>query len=266
MTTRLLAAAVGLAILLPAVIFGGVLAVDLIVFGVLVLISYEYTAMAFPDDRPAQQAWLTVAVVGAFVVGLLGGPAHWGPALLAAGLGTMVWVTLRPGEVPKSADRFGRLAAGLLWLSLLGFLPQIRRLEDGLTWIFVVLAISWLSDTGGYFAGRSFGKTKLYPAISPKKTWEGVLGGMGMATTGMVVIKLVALDALGVFDCVILGTAVSLGGVIGDLCESMVKRSFHVKDAGNILPGHGGMLDRIDSVLFVGPLVYLYATWVMGVV
>ena len=267
MTTRLLAAAVGLAILLPIVIFGGVMAVDIIVILVTLLIVYEYTAMAFPDDRVPQQAFMTFSVLVPFGIGLYWGLERWGIALLGAAIASMIWVTLRPGdEIPKAADRFGRVVAGNLWLSLLGFLPLIRRLEDGLAWIFVVLALSWLSDTGGYFAGKGFGKNKLYPRISPKKTWEGVFGGMALATVGMFVIRAVALPSMGPLDCVILGTVVSGSGVIGDLSESMLKRSFDVKDAGNILPGHGGMLDRIDSVMFVAPLVFGYATWVMGVV
>ncbi len=263
MITRLAAAAVGLAILLPAVIFGGELAVEIIVPLVALLIVYEYAAMAFPDDRPAQQAFLSVGVLAPYAIGMYAGLAHWGPALLGAMVAAMIWTTLRPGpELSGAADRFGRLAAGIGWLSLLGFLPWIRRFDQGLSWVFVVLAISWLGDTGGYFAGRFFGKTPLYPRISPKKTREGVVGGMALATAGMFVARAVALPALTVVDCLVLGIVVCGAGVLGDLGESMLKRAFEVKDAGNILPGHGGMLDRIDSVMFVAPLVYGYVVLV----
>lgn len=263
MIERLVAAAVGLALLLPAVIFGGELAVEILVPAVMLLIVYEYASMAFPDDRPVQQAFLSVAVLAPYAVGLYVGLAHWGPALLAAMGAAMLWTTLRPGpELSRAADRFGRLAGGIGWLSLLGFLPWIRRFDDGLAWVFVVLAISWLGDTGGYFAGRFLGKTPLYPRISPKKTREGVVGGMAFATVGMFVVRATAIPALTPVDCLVLGTVVCGAGVLGDLGESMLKRAFEVKDSGTILPGHGGMLDRIDSVMFVAPLVYGYVVWV----
>ena len=103
------------------------------------------------------------------------------------------------------------------------------------------------------------GGTKLYPKVSPKKTWEGVAGGVILATVGALVVRWVGLPALSVVDCLILGPVLCLAGVAGDLAESMMKRSFDVKDSGWILPGHGGLLDRIDSLLFVAPLLY---TWV----
>ncbi len=266
MKTRLLAAVVGLSILLPAVIFGGTLAVEIIVPLVLCLVVLEYTAMAFPEDLTAQRGFMAISVGLPYASAMYAGLEHWGPALLGVAILSMIWVTLRPGaELSRAADRFGRLMGGTTWLSLLTFLALLRRLDEGLAWVFVVLAISWLSDTGAYFAGKGFGKRKLYERISPKKTWEGVAGGMTTATIGMFVIRAVALPSMSVVDCVILGTVVSGAGVIGDLAESMLKRAFDVKDAGNLLPGHGGFLDRIDSVLFVAPLVYCYAVVVMGV-
>lgn len=266
MKTRLLAAVVGLSFLIPALIWGGVVAVEIIAGVVLLLVVYEYASMAFPTDRNPQMGFLGVVVALSYGTALYGQANHWAIVLLLCMVASMVWVTARPGpELSGAADRFGRLAAGLGWLSLLTFLPLLRRLDSGLAWVFLVLAISWCGDTGGYFAGRTFGKHKLYERISPKKTWEGVVGGMALAVVGVFGVRALGLPELTPLDCVLLGTIVSFAGVVGDLSESMLKRSFDVKDAGNLLPGHGGFLDRIDSVLFVAPLVYGYAVLLKGV-
>lgn len=266
MKTRLLAAAVGLLILLPTLFWGGTLGVEILVPLVLLVVVTEYAAMAFPDDSTWGALWLGAALACSYSAGLYGPEGWWGPSLLAITLATMIAVTLRPGPVlSHAADRFARHIAGVSWLSLLAAIPLLRRLDDGLAWVFVVLVISWCGDTGGYFAGRFFGRTKLYPRISPKKTWEGVAGGMAFASVGLVVVRAVALPVLSVVDCVVMGVIFCGAGVLGDLSESMLKRAFDVKDSGWIMPGHGGLLDRIDSVLFVGPLVYGYAVWVKGI-
>lgn len=264
MKTRLIAGLSGLAVLLPSIIWGGSLAVQIIVLLALAICTYEFASMAFPDDRNPAMAWLGTgvylgyAVSFAFPEQLVAFFALWVPA-------TLIFVTLRPGEdIARAADRAGRHILGLAWLSLLPMLVRLRDLPDGLAWIFVVLGIAWLGDTGAYFAGRSFGKHKLYERISPKKTVEGMVGGIVTATLGVFVITRIGLPSASIVDCLVLGVVGCVAGVLGDLSESMLKRAFGVKDAGSIMPGHGGLLDRIDSVLFVGAVVYGYATLVMA--
>jgi len=258
--TRLLAAFVGLAVLIPALIFGGVPAVDLIVALVGVAVVSEYAAMAFPGDTRVAGLWLLGCLGLTYGVALYVDLAAWGPALLLVFLASMAAVTFRPGEeLGDGADRYARLVAGIGWLGLLTFIPLLRRLDDGLGWVFLVLAISWCGDTGGYFAGKYLGKRKLYPRISPKKTWMGVFGGMALAVVGVFGVRALGLPQLTPLDCVALGIVMTAAGVVGDLSESMLKRAFDVKDSGWLMPGHGGLLDRIDSVLFVAPLVYVYA-------
>ena len=121
-----------------------------------------------------------------------------------------------------------------------------------------MLLIAWFGDTGGYFGGRFFGKTKLYEAVSPKKTWAGAIGGMLGSVLAVVLLKEVHLHQLTWIDVVLIGVPGSILGQMGDLAESLLKRSVGVKDSGALLPGHGGMLDRIDAVLFIAPYVYLY--------
>lgn len=127
--------------------------------------------------------------------------------------------------------------------------------------VFFVLATTLLSDTGGYFAGRAYGKHKIAPKISPKKSWEGLLGSIAFAGLAGVVVGLI-FDLLGYqvpyawYVLLVLGMANSIVGFFGDLVESLLKRDADVKDSGSLLPGHGGMLDRIDGVLFTLPFSY----------
>ena len=266
MLTRILAAGVGLAVILPAIIFGGELAVEILVPFFMLIVLQEYASMAFPEDRNVAFGWLALGSAGIYLPWIYGDDTGSVPAAVAfVVLATMVFVTLRPGpDISRAADHFGRYVAGMAWIGFLAFLVPLRRLDDGLAWIFLVMTISWCGDTGGYFAGKYLGRYKLYPRISPKKTWEGVFGGMALATVGVFVVRAVGLPSLTPVDCVVLGVVLCGAGVIGDLSESMLKRAFDVKDSGWIMPGHGGILDRIDSILFVTPLLYGYAVFVKG--
>lgn len=263
MVTRLIAALVGLAVLLPALVLGGTTAVEIIVPLAALLCVLEYAAMAFPDDRAVATAWMTLGAGAVYAAALYapGAPVAWLAGVVV--IATLIFVTLRPGaSLEGAADRIGRYLVGMGWIGLLGFLPLVRRLEHGLAWVFLILVISWLGDTGAYFAGRFFGKRKLHPRVSPKKTWAGAVGGVVAAALGALVVREVASLDLGVAEALLLAAALCVAGILGDLSESLLKRSFSVKDSGWILPGHGGMLDRIDSLLFVAPLLYGYLVWV----
>jgi phosphatidate cytidylyltransferase len=257
-STRLAAGIVGLAVVLPVLWWGGVLGVQLLVVITSIVCLVEYSKMAFPGDRPVA----LVALLAGWIVlhAVLHHPSV--PSLLGAGagltMGAMAVATLRIGEdISGAADRAARGLLGIGWIGLLSFLPLIRHGPDGIAWIFVVLTVSWLGDTGAYFAGRAFGRHTLYAKVSPKKTWEGALGGITLATVGLFVVSEIGLPQMSALDVLILGPLLCVVGIVGDLAESMVKRSFGVKDAGRIMPGHGGLLDRLDSVLFVAP-----ATWI----
>jgi phosphatidate cytidylyltransferase len=137
-------------------------------------------------------------------------------------------------------------------------------LPEGASWLFITLAIAFGTDTFAYFAGRAFGKHKLYPEVSPKKTWEGGVGGLlGGVVVTLGFGSLWLLPELPMIHAVILGALGSACGQVGDLVESMLKRGFGVKDSGNLLPGHGGMLDRVDGLLFVAPIVFYYAQLIL---
>ena len=149
-------------------------------------------------------------------------------------------------------------AAGVLLPLLLGSLVRIHSAEKGRFFILIPFALAFLSDSGAYFAGLKFGKHKLAPTISPKKTIEGVIGGMLAAVLGMIVYCLVLevffqLKANYLF-AILYGLVGSAAGVFGDQCFSVIKRQTGIKDYGNLIPGHGGILDRFDSMMIVGPL------------
>lgn len=143
----------------------------------------------------------------------------------------------------------------------LGLLILIDRFPKGNLWVFFLLAIIFLGDTGAFYFGRSFGKHKLYPAVSPGKTWEGAIGGLFSSLIAALVFFLfIPLYQWGV-AIIGLTAALSIAGQIGDLAESVIKRTYGAKDSGSILPGHGGILDRIDGLLFSIPILYIYLSW-----
>ena len=124
--------------------------------------------------------------------------------------------------------------------------------------IFFLLIVVWLGDAGAYYVGKRFGKHKLAPRISPKKTVEGLVGGIITSVIAAVVIHLTFFPQMQLIHAIIVGIVLSVTGVIGDLAESMWKRSAAVKDSGTLIPGHGGFLDRFDSILFTAPILYVY--------
>jgi phosphatidate cytidylyltransferase len=148
---------------------------------------------------------------------------------------------------------------GLVYLSLLPlFLPELRRLPGGREWLILFLLIVWSADTGAYFVGKKWGKTKLYSKVSPKKTVEGSIGGLLSSLAVALAFKARFVPQHGWLYIGFLALFVSGVSQVGDLCESLLKRAFDKKDSGSWLPGHGGFLDRFDSVVFSLPIMYAW--------
>ena len=166
----------------------------------------------------------------------------------------MSMLLLLRGYIPASIHPGGAILTSLLSGTLIVF-PR------GLWWLLTVLLGVWGFDAAAFFSGRYFGRHRLAPRISPAKSWEGVLGGLVLSITAAL---LLTVKPLGVpwYLAVILGIVLGIAAVVGDLAESLIKRQTHVKDSGQIMPGHGGMLDRIDSVLFVLIVVYFFAHFI----
>lgn len=150
------------------------------------------------------------------------------------------------------------LYAGLL----LSYVVALRLLPLGEQLVYLALAITWATDTGAYFAGRSFGRHSFFPRISPRKTLEGAIGGIVSGVlAGIALIFVFGLDLIALLPLTLVA---ALAAELGDLAESFIKRQLGTKDASRLIPGHGGMLDRLDSVVFVAVAVYFWATWVGG--
>jgi len=161
--------------------------------------------------------------------------------------------------------RFGSVMLSLIYVPvLLGFMVDMARYENGFALVFSLAILNSAVDTGGYFAGILFGKRPLFKVLSPKKTLEGLVGSFVL--TIIVSIGLVAfLLLLALWQCVVVALAVVVCGVVGDLFECALKRERGVKDASHVIPGHGGVLDRIDALLFNAPLVWFLFLYIFDV-
>jgi phosphatidate cytidylyltransferase len=155
--------------------------------------------------------------------------------------------------------------AGILYIGwLLSHFVALRGLESGRDWVLFALFVTFASDSAAYFIGRAWGRHPLAPDISPKKTLEGAIGGViGAIIASLLLVMLLDLP-IGYGAAILLAIAVSVFGQIGDLFESLFKRNMGVKDSGNTIPGHGGFLDRMDSVVFAGVVVYYYVILFIG--
>ena len=155
---------------------------------------------------------------------------------------------------------WGITLAGALYVGWLGtYFILVRALPNGMLWTTAALVTAWLTDTGAYLAGTRLGRHQFFPLISPRKTWEGALGGWIAAPLTTVAVGLIL--GLPLIHCAILGFSIGIAATFGDLAESLLKRQTGVKDSSNLVPGHGGMLDRIDSLLFTAVVTFYYLTW-----
>lgn len=154
--------------------------------------------------------------------------------------------------------------AGILYLGfLLSHFVTIRQRSDGLWWVLLAFALTWIIDAAAYLVGRAFGKHRWWPRLSPKKTWEGLIGGTVAGIIAAPLLGMWWLD-LSPWLGLLLGVLAAILDPLGDLAVSLFKRMARAKDSGNLIPGHGGILDRLDSLLFVVPLVTYFALFVAG--
>jgi phosphatidate cytidylyltransferase len=216
----------------------------------------EYAGMAFPDDRPARAALVVLGLLVAASV-LTGTLAWTGAAISTAVIGGLVLPLRRTQDLALALNRVGLLVLGVLYVGF--FVPHIallREQPDGWRWVLFTVYTAMGSDSGAYFAGRAWGSRKLLPAVSPSKTVEGALGGFAGAVIIALICRLAFFSQLGPRETVGVALAIAALAALGDLCESAIKRAFGAKDSGWIIPGHGGILDRLDSLLF--PFVFAY--------
>jgi phosphatidate cytidylyltransferase len=192
-----------------------------------------------------------------------------GLVLAASVVGTLIWQLLRP-PVGHPTQSWALTLGAALWLGwLISHFVLLRDLSSpfglgiGTRWLVLMFLVTWINDSAAYFVGKAIGRHPCAPYLSPKKTWEGTAGGWigGLIATMLLGYWLVDLPWI---HGLILGALVATIAPFGDLAKSMIKRQMGVKDFSALIPGHGGMFDRIDSLLFVAPVIYYYAVLVIG--
>ena len=221
---------------------------------------HEYFGMALPDrpvERVAGIAWGILVTAGV----ISGRSEGWGSGLALALMAGLVMVLLAGrADLAGAVQRLGTSLLGILYVGFFtGHIVLLRTSEDGRAWVLFTVFSAMGSDTGGYFAGRAFGRHKLAPAISPGKTIEGTIGAVVGAMFIAWLCRMTFFPALAPREALVLGAAISVLAQLGDLCESALKRAFGAKDSGWIIPGHGGILDRLDSLLFPVVFAFYYA-------
>nr|WP_221276971.1 phosphatidate cytidylyltransferase [Deinobacterium chartae] len=255
---------VGLPLMLPVLLFAGWLGVR------------EYVGMVRGADidvrRKALLLFSVLIIVASYPnlpeVPWIGG--SWREVVLTAALFyLLILEVVRPGERPL--ERIVYSGFGLLYVPwLLGYFLQLRatpNLEDGFGYLLLPLMAAFATDVGGFFFGKLFGRRKLAPEVSPAKTVEGAMGGLVFSFVMVFLVGRVLegfLFNLNVYDALLYSLMVSSAAQLGDLAESIIKRSLGAKDSGQFLPGHGGILDRLDSLLFAVPISYFFVTIVAG--
>jgi phosphatidate cytidylyltransferase len=252
---------------LPIIIYVIGFAPSLVFYGLLYLVILaslrEYYGIA-AVDLPRVVKGSGYLLLSLLVLLVVRGEIYLVPAIIVlwAFVPMTLFMLAPPSLDTELTGKLGKAALGLIYVGLpLTMLCVIYRYPRGSLWIFFLLAVIFASDTGAFYSGRLLGKHKLYKAISPGKTWEGAGGGL---LAGLVVglwflhlFRLADIDpGVALFVAVLVAS-----GQVGDLVESMLKRSHGVKDSGRTLPGHGGILDRIDGLLFAVPILYIYLTF-----
>ncbi len=181
--------------------------------------------------------------------------------LALAVLLTLIVRTLSGRALTQAVQEVGVTFLGLMYVCFLfGYLVLIREQGDGRAWVFFLFLLIWAGDTGAYYVGRTFGKHKLLEKISPNKTVEGAVGGLASTLAAAWLCRYFLFPHLSVLSITFLALVLGVAGQVGDLAESLIKRASGAKDSGTLFPGHGGILDRFDGILFAAPVLY-YAVW-----
>lgn len=265
---RILTAAVLIPLVLAALWFLPTSWVTLIVGAVILLGAWEWTALMSLSAVPQRLGYVAlVAVLGGLACRNLTDVRISELIMLVSLLwwiAAFVWILFYPAGLPAGSRRLP-LKGVVGVLVLVPAIPAVAMLHAmGPLWLLLLLVIIWAADTGAYFAGRALGKHKLAPRVSPGKTWEGFAGGMlAGAVVSVVAVWLFQLETSGLAVLILCAAAVVVTSVVGDLTESMFKRHAEIKDSGTIFPGHGGVLDRLDSLLAAAPIFVLSIWWVL---
>ena len=265
LAVRIATAAVGTPLILLLLYKGAPWGFYLLALPVTLVAAWELFSMTHPGDRPSQLMGVGMAAVTSAATYFADGDARIiVTTMICVPLAGPLLTLVRLGDMKTAALRACAMGFGPLFVGIpVTLLAMIRRDLGDAGAGFVVLAImfAWFGDTGGYFAGRFLGRHKLYEAVSPKKTVEGAIGGLAGSVIGALLAHFWFLPSLSLAHGIPLALLAGALGQAGDLGESLLKRSFGVKDSGAIVPGHGGILDRVDALMLTSAVTYLYSLW-----
>jgi phosphatidate cytidylyltransferase len=268
LAVRLATAAVGAPLIVALLYKGPPWGFFLLVFAATLIGSWELFNMTHPGDRVSQAMGTGMSAIASIATYVAEGDSKiLITALVGIPLAAPLLTLVRLGDMKTAALRTCALGFGPLYVGVpLSLLAVMRRDLAGTVgpgFVVVAIMFAWFADTGGYFAGRFLGKRKLYEAVSPKKTVEGALGGLVGSVIGALFAHFWFLPELSLAHGIPLALAASVFGQAGDLGESVLKRSTGVKDSGAIVPGHGGILDRVDALMLTSTVTFLYTLWVV---
>lgn len=232
-------------------------------YAVCILATFEWRSALRASGRRVSQWPITVAIIGMGVATWAGKSEGLIVALLVGCAGVVAWRVVDERIENTLADSLASMFT-LLWIPFLAsFFLLMAQAHDGWQRVFIVIFAVSGNDTGALAAGMAFGKHKMAPRVSPNKTWEGFAGGVLLGTVAASVLAYFILDGDWKTGA-LAGAAAAVGGVVGDLAESAIKRDISVKDMSSFLPGHGGILDRIDSMLVAAPVAYVVFALLLG--
>ncbi|MBN2397448.1 MAG: phosphatidate cytidylyltransferase [Deltaproteobacteria bacterium] len=255
---------VAVPLLFALVLYGSSLLFSIVITLVIAWGVYEYNVMVFREKYYLEK---TEGLIIALLIPLsayLGGIQVMFAAVTFSFIIVFLLFLLKAKDGQADFTALVRVVFGFMYIPLLmSYIILLRCSEAGITWIFFVICAAFLGDISAFYVGTSLGKTKLMPTVSAGKTVEGAVGSTAGTMLGCVLFKLLFLHDLPLIHAITLGFLGSIIGQLGDLCESTVKRTAMVKDSGSLLPGHGGILDRLDSLLFLIPFVYYYRVLVI---
>ncbi len=265
MLRRILTAVIGLPILI-AIIILGLPWLTLLVGAIALLATLEFLALAQKRDlepfAPLALVWtLAFIVTGHFIATGDLGRITLSYAFAAGLLASFLWAFFARGRQNLTLD-WGYTVGGAIYVGwFLSYALLLRGLDHGWQWVLLMLIGTFATDTFAFLVGKAVGRHKMVPSISPGKTWEGAAAGLAAAMIAVPLLSSVLGIDMAVWKAVLLGVLVGVLAQVGDLVESMLKRLSRAKDSGKILPGHGGFLDRLDSVVFNIVIVYYFAIW-----
>ena len=236
-----------------------------VVMATVVLGQYEFLRLVYPDEFPPVAYWglflVPLSTISFYLNPFFSG---WFP-LVGILILLLIFQVFFYKDIKKVLGETGVVILGVIYIGwLLSHLVLLRGFPNGEWVIFFLFLVTWAGDSGAYYAGKIWGKRKLYAEVSPGKTVAGSVGGLACSIAVSFIGKILFLPSFSYLDCLGLGILLGVLGQLGDLTESLLKRSSGKKDSGQLIPGHGGILDKVDSLLFTAPAFYYYLIFLKG--